>query len=121
MPVNGIQTQNIRPRQYQALLFGEVLSLNPDPFSFWHSTQRRDPGLNLALYNNKKVDGLLESARQENDPNKRIKSYEAFQKIIMQDIPAIFLYSPNYIYAVSGKLKVLTPKLLTLHRKDLKI
>lgn len=110
VPVNGIQTQNIRPRQYQALLFGEVLSLNPDPFSFWHSTQRRDPGLNLALYNNKKVDGLLESARQENDPNKRIKSYEAFQKIIMQDIPAIFLYSPNYIYAVSGKIKGINTK-----------
>lgn len=110
VPVNGIQTQNIRPRQYQAILFGEVLSLNPDPFSFWHSTQRRDPGLNLALYNNKKVDGLLESARQENDPNKRIKSYEAFQKIIMQDIPAIFLYSPNYIYAVSGKIKGINTK-----------
>ncbi|MDP3764516.1 MAG: peptide ABC transporter substrate-binding protein [bacterium] len=105
VPVNGIQTQNIRPRQYQAILFGEVLSLNPDPFSFWHSTQRRDPGLNLALYNNKKVDGLLESARQENNPTKRIKNYEAFEKIIMQDIPAIFLYSPNYIYAVSGKIK----------------
>ncbi|MDP3800061.1 MAG: peptide ABC transporter substrate-binding protein [bacterium] len=105
VPVNGIQTQNIRPRQYQALLFGEVLSLNPDPFSFWHSTQRRDPGLNLALYSNKKVDGLLESARQENNPIEKIKDYEAFQKIIMQDIPAIFLYSPNYIYAVSGKIK----------------
>ncbi len=105
VPVNGIQTQNIRPRQYQALLFGEVLSLNPDPFSFWHSTQRRDPGLNLALYSNKKVDGLLESARQENNPLEKIKDYESFQKIIMQDIPAIFLYSPNYIYAVSGKIK----------------
>ena len=47
----------------------------------------------------------MESARQENNPIEKIKDYEAFQKIIMQDIPAIFLYSPNYIYAVSGKIK----------------
>lgn len=105
VPVSGVQSQNIRPRQYQALLFGEVLGLNPDPFSFWHSTQRRDPGLNLALYNNKKIDGLLETARQENDADERIKNYQTFQKILMQDLPAIFLYSPSYIYAVSGKIK----------------
>lgn len=105
VPVSAVQNQIVRPRQYEALLFGEVLGLNPDPFSFWHSTQRKDPGLNLALYNNKRVDGLLESARQENNPAQRVKEYQEFQKIIMQDVPAIFLYSPNYIYAVSGKIK----------------
>ena len=104
VPVNAVQTQTIRPRQYEALLFGEVLGLNPDPFSFWHSTQRKDPGLNLALYNNNKVDGLLESARQENDEQKRIKKYREFQEILMKEIPAVFLYSPNYTYAVSKKV-----------------
>ena len=110
VPVNAVQNQTIRPRQYQALLFGEVLGLDPDPFSFWHSTQRKDPGLNLALYNNKKADGLLETARQTNDPEERLGKYQSFQEIIMQDIPAVFLYSPNYIYAVSGKIKGLDLK-----------
>ena len=105
VPVNAIQTQTIRPREYEALLFGEVLGLNPDPFSFWHSTQRKDPGLNLSAYSNKKVDGLLESARQILSPQEKIKKYSEFQNIIMNDLPAIFLYSPNYIYAVSNKVK----------------
>ncbi|MBI2454357.1 MAG: peptide ABC transporter substrate-binding protein [Parcubacteria group bacterium] len=105
VPVNAVQTQTIRPRQYEALLFGEVLGLNPDPFSFWHSTQRKDPGLNLALYNNKKADGLLESARQESNLPTRIKEYGQFQEILMKEIPAVFLYSPNYTYAVSKKVK----------------
>lgn len=105
VPVNAIQNQVIRPRQYEALLFGEVLGLDPDPFSFWHSTQRKDPGLNLALYNNKKVDGLLESARQTADDEEKTAKYEQFQKIIMQDLPAVFLYSPDYIYAVAKKVK----------------
>lgn len=105
VPVNAIQTQIIRARQYQALLFGEVLGLDPDPFSFWHSTQKKDPGLNLALYSNKKVDGLLESARQDTNEEKRVAKYQDFQKILTQEIPALFLYSPNYIYAVSGNTK----------------
>ena len=105
VPVNAIQTQTIRPREYEALIFGEVLGLDPDPFSFWHSTQRKDPGLNLALYSDKKVDGLLESARQIISPEAKIKKYEEFQNIIMRDVPAIFLYSPNYIYIAPAKIK----------------
>ncbi|MBI2052583.1 MAG: hypothetical protein HYT38_02850, partial [Candidatus Sungbacteria bacterium] len=110
VPVNAIQNQTIRPSQYEALLFGEVLGLNPDPFSFWHSTQRKDPGLNLALYSNKKADGLLETSRQASDPEDRVKKYQSLQEIIMQDAPAVFLYSPNYIYAVSGKINGLDLK-----------
>ena len=105
VPVNAIQNQTIRPRQYEALLFGEVLGLNPDPFSFWHSTQRKDPGLNLALYSNKKADTLLETARQTSQSADRVKKYQDFQNILSSDAPTIFLYSPNYIYAVSKKIK----------------
>mgnify|MGYP001597602759 CR=1 FL=1 len=105
VPVSAVQTQTIRPRQYEALLFGEVLTLNPDPFSFWHSTQRKDPGLNLSVYSNQKVDGLLETARQTDDPDAKTAKYEEFQKIIMSELPAIFIYSPNYIYALPPKIK----------------
>lgn len=114
VPVNAVQTQTLRPRAYEILLFGEVLSLNPDPFSFWHSTQKKDPGINLSLYSNKKVDGLLESARQSFNTETKIKKYEEFQKIIIQDLPAIFLYNPNYIYAVSERIKGLEIKAVNI-------
>lgn len=112
VPVNAIQSQSIRPRQYEALLFGEVLTLNPDPFSFWHSTQRKDPGLNLSVYSNKKVDGLLETARQSENPKIKAEKYEEFQNIIMSELPAIFLYSPNYIYALPPKIKGMNTKVI---------
>lgn len=105
MGVGELQNDYIRPRNYQALLFGEILGHDPDPFSFWHSSQKRDPGLNLSLYENKKVDKLLEEARQLPNEEERIEKYKEFQKIITQDIPAIFLYSPHYIYPVNKKLK----------------
>lgn len=105
IPANSIQQQTIRPREYEALLFGEVLGIIPDPFSFWHSSQIKDPGLNLSLYENKKADDFLESARQTLDEVERQKLYEEFEGIVRHDVPAIFLYNPNYLYALPAKIK----------------
>ena len=98
LPVTEVQ-QAIKERDYAALLFGEVLGLEPDPFSFWHSSQKKDPGLNLALYDNKDADKILENARQIMDPAKRKEQYAKLQNIILNDVPVVFLYSPNYLYA----------------------
>ena len=95
----------LKPRNYQALLFGEVLGSIIDPFPFWHSSQKQDPGLNLAMYENKKADKLLEDARRSLDQEIRKEKYEELQDIIIQDIPAIFLYTPNFLYLVDEKIK----------------
>ncbi|MDP3784760.1 MAG: ABC transporter substrate-binding protein [bacterium] len=102
----GDLSQNvIRPRKYDALLFGEVVGRDPDPFAFWHSSQRNDPGQNIALYTNRKVDKILEEARTLSSPEERRKKYEEFQKEVAKDSPAIFLYSPYYLYLVPLELK----------------
>jgi len=105
MDIGEIQQEYIRPREYQALLFGEVLGLDPDPFSFWHSSQKKDPGLNLALYDNKKVDDLLRDARQIPESELRLKKYKDFQQLVIDDAPAVFLYSSYQIYLTSKKIK----------------
>ena len=95
----------IQNRDYEILLFGEVQNLNSDPFSFWHSSQKKDPGLNLALYDNKSVDKILEEGRQILDPAGRINKYNDFEKILLEDAPAIFLYSPYYLYLPSSEIQ----------------
>lgn len=103
--VADIQQDVIKPRRYETLLFGEILTYDPDPFSFWHSSQKKDPGLNLALYNNRNADKLLEEARQTLSQEERMKKYREFQKLLMEDVPAVFLYSPSHIYVTSPQLK----------------
>ncbi len=110
----NIQQDYIKPRQYQTLLFGEVLGADPDPFAFWHSSHKKDPFLNLALYQNQDADKLLEEARQTINQSAREEKYKEFQKIITQDAPAVFLYSPNYLYAVNKKVKGLDIKKMAL-------
>ena len=102
----GNLNQNvIRPRKYDALLFGEIINHESDLFAFWHSSQRKDPGLNVAIYTNAKVDKILEDASITVDQKARIEKYMKFSEEIKNDVPAVFLYSPNFIYTVSKNLK----------------
>lgn len=104
LPVIELESTLIRPRAYEALLFGEVYSRDPDPFSFWHSSQIKDPGLNIAMYSNRKVDELLADARKTANREERVKKYETFEKIISDEIAAIFLYSPSYNHFMNKKV-----------------
>lgn len=97
-PSQKIQEERIKSRNYEALLFGNVLR-NSDLYSFWHSGQRFNPGLNLASYQNAAVDGLLDSIRKNFNPVKRAGDLKKVQQAINADRPAIFLFSPRYLYA----------------------
>lgn len=88
----------LRPRAFDALLFGEVTGREPDLFAFWHSSQKNDPGLNIAQYSNKKADSELERARTTGDAEEKNALYASFTKRLREDIPAIFIYAPQYIY-----------------------
>lgn len=105
MPISELETDAIRPRKYNALLFGEILGRDPDPFAFWHSSQLKDPGLNIALYHSPKVDALLEAARKSTDRNDIETKYREFQRAVVGDFPTIFLYSPTYFYAHRSNVK----------------
>jgi peptide/nickel transport system substrate-binding protein len=102
----GDLSQNvIRPRKYDALLFGMVIGRDDDLYAFWDSSQRSDPGLNIALYANHTVDGLLESARAESDPAVRHDDLQKINDDISADYPAAFAYAPDFLYVVPKGLR----------------
>jgi len=111
---NGNLNQNvIRPRKYDALLFGEVINSESDLFAFWHSSQRKDPGLNVAMYTSSKADRLLEDAFVSSDKETREGKYGQLEDEIRNDRTAIFLYSPDSIYTIAPKLdNVKTPSII---------
>ncbi len=94
----------IAQRKYDALLFGEIISRSLDLFAFWHSSQR-NTGYNVAMYTNSKADKLLEDARQITDKAARLKKYALFEDEIKNDIPAIFIYSPEFIYILPKEIQ----------------
>lgn len=110
--ISDIQQNHIRPREYEALLFGQVTGADPDPYSFWHSSQKKDPGLNLALFGDNNTDKLIEEGRMEFDKEKRSSLYQEFQEKLEKETPAIFLYSPYYIYPMNKSIKGVEQKIL---------
>lgn len=94
----------IRPRSYEVLFFGQIIRNDPDLFAFWHSSQRNDPGLNISLYANSKVDKLLEDLIATNDSEVRLEKLKDIESQIKNDMPAIFIYSPQFIYMKSNRV-----------------
>ncbi len=102
----GNLNQNvIRPREYDVLLFGQIINRESDLYVFWHSSQRKDPGLNIASYTNARVDKILEDASTTTNPETRREKYIQFEQEIRKDMPAVFLYSPKFIYVVSPEVR----------------
>lgn len=98
----------IRPRSYDALLFGQVVGRSGDLFPFWHSSGRNDPGLNTSLYTNREADAILGDIRTTLDADDRRALYASLESVIRADDPAVFLYAPHLAYAVPENLKGIT-------------
>jgi len=111
--ISTLEREILRPRNFEALLFGEVLGGIPDPFPFWHSSQKKDPGLNLAGYQNKDCDKLLEEARESLDEAVRKEKLEKFQDYLIGDAPVLFLFTPDYLYFTSKEIKGIKTKIIT--------
>lgn len=94
-----IRIESSIPKNFQALLAINKLNPDPDQYSLWHSTQK---STNITKYKNVKIDKLLEDARTTSDENKRKELYSDFQKFLMEDAPATFIYHP-YKYQISYK------------------
>lgn len=102
----GLVQSVIRTRDFQALLFGLDMNRTQDLYPFWHSSQRDDPGLNIAEYTNLTVDGLLEEARTEQDNTAREAILAEASQIIADERPAVFLFQPNLVYLVRSDVSL---------------
>ncbi len=97
------------PKNFQAFLAVNKLSPDPDQYGLWHSSQKDTT--NITGYKNVKVDKLLEDGRSTEDEDARKNLYFDFQRFLVDDAPAAFLYYP-YKYQVTYKnIKPLIAKL----------
>lgn len=92
----SIKVSSYIPENTQVLLIAQEIPPDPDQYSFWHSTQPT----NLTKYDEAKVDKLLEDGRQTLDKNERKLIYQDFQRFLVEDSPAVFLFH-HQTYTIS--------------------
>ncbi|MDD2681167.1 MAG: peptide ABC transporter substrate-binding protein [Patescibacteria group bacterium] len=103
---SSLNSELIVNHNFEAFLYGQVVGLDPDVISFWHSSKISGQGLNLSSFNNSEVDTLLSEARQAADNfDLRFEKYKKFQEIISTNVPAIFLYTPSYTYVQTKRVR----------------
>lgn len=101
---------------YDAILYGIAIGDDPDVFAYWDSSQAdvRSPNrLNLSEYKNPKADSALEAGRTRLDPTLRTVKYRPFLQAWQQDLPALALYQPRYLYLTYGPVDGMTDHSLT--------
>ncbi len=95
----------IKPKQFDAVVLGWSLSLDPDQYGIWHSSQQAPGQFNFISYSNPQADKLLEAGRIELNPDKRMKIYHAFSTILLEDSPVIYLSAGYGLSAIHKRVK----------------
>ncbi|MCX6791015.1 MAG: ABC transporter substrate-binding protein [Candidatus Gribaldobacteria bacterium] len=103
--ISDLQTDVLAKANFELLLFGEALGSLPDPFPFWHSSQKDYPGLNVAGYSSLEADKNLEKARESQTQQDLKNNLESFQNTLLTALPAIFIAQPDFVYFLSPTLQ----------------
>jgi peptide/nickel transport system substrate-binding protein len=99
----------IKKKDFEGIILGWGLGLDPDQYDIWHSSKTGPDELNHISYKNPKVDALLEAGRRTFDEAKRKVIYGEFQEIMAEEQPVIFLYVPEALPVVSSRVRGIEP------------
>ena len=92
-------------RTYDALLLGITGSGDPDPYPLFHSSEIADPGHNFSGYFTLPLDRALENSRRTSDLAKRLELLVPVFQTVAVEVPVIFLYFSDYLYAQSKQVQ----------------
>jgi len=95
----------IKTGDFDVVVLGWGLGLDPDQYNIWHSSQQAPGQFNFIGYNNPAVDKLLEQGRLELNPDKRMKIYHEFARVLLEDSPIVYLSAGYGLTAIHKRVK----------------
>lgn len=95
----------IKTGDFDVVILGWSLGLDPDQYTIWHSSQQKPGQFNFIGYQNPQVDQLLEQGRSELNPDKRMKIYHEFSRILLEDSPIVYLSAGYGLSAIHKRVQ----------------
>lgn len=86
-----IKLTQFLPDDFEMFLAVREIPIDPDQYSYWHTGQSS----NISRFSNPRIDKLLEDGRKTLNQEERKKIYYDFQRFLVEECPAIFLYYPS--------------------------
>jgi ABC-type transport system substrate-binding protein len=84
--------ERVNKLDFDALVLGWSMGIDPDLYQIWHSSQTGPHQLNFVGFKNEEADDLIVKIRQEYDHDRQVEDCHRLHEIIANEQPYTFLY-----------------------------
>lgn len=100
--------ERVNKADFDAVILGWQMGIEPDLFQIWHSSQTHPYQLNFVGYKNKVADDLIIKIRQEYHHDRQIDLCHRLHKIIAAEQPYTFLYVGKWTAVLDKRIVIKT-------------
>jgi ABC-type transport system substrate-binding protein len=98
--------KHVNTGNFDALILGWSMGIDPDLYQLWHSSQTNQNQLNFVGFKNKEADDLIVKVRQEYDYDKQVEYCHQLHRIIAEEQPYTFLYVGKWTAVLDKKIVI---------------
>jgi len=100
--------ERVNKADFDALILGWQMGIEPDLYQIWHSSQTNPYQLNFVSFKNKEADDLIIKIRQEYDHNRQVEYCHRLHEIIAREQPYTFLYVGKWTAVLDKRIVIKT-------------
>ena len=98
--------ERVDKADFDALILGWVMGIEPDLFQIWHSSQTHPHQLNFVGFKNNEADELIIKIRQEYNHEKQVEYCHRLHEIIAEEQPYTFLYVGKWTAVLDKRIVI---------------
>ena len=100
--------ERVNKLDFDALVLGWSMGIDPDLYQIWHSSQTNPQQLNFVGFKNAEADDLIVRIRQEYDFDQQVKYCHRLHQIIANEQPYTFLYVGKWTAVLDKRIVIKT-------------
>jgi len=99
--------ERINKRDFDAVVLGWSMGIDPDLYQIWHSSQTGPNQLNFVGFQDPSADELIVRIRQEYDHEKQVDLCRRLHRIIAREQPYTFLYVSKWTAVLDRRIVIM--------------
>jgi ABC-type transport system substrate-binding protein len=98
--------ERVDKADFDALILGWSMGIEPDLYQIWHSSQTNPHQLNFVAFNSSEADDLIIKIRQEYDHERQVAYCHRLHEIIAREQPYTFLYVTKWTAVLDKRIVI---------------
>jgi ABC-type transport system substrate-binding protein len=98
--------ERVNKADFDALVLGWQMGIEPDLYQIWHSSQSRPHQLNFVAFSNDEADDLIIRIRQEYDHGRQVEDCHRLHELIALEQPYTFLYVGKWTAVLDKRIVI---------------